>query len=407
MKQPESRQGRGPIARSASDSARAALEAWLGAAFLIEPKAAVLVAANAAGKDYFPADAGNPLVLDSAMPAVRTLRAVAQSGAMPADPVPLVFWTTQGILRFTGRIEPVKGAEGQDFLLVKMIECRGATAADPPVLPGEAAVPENKPSNSEAASGAMADLDARPDATGQNLISAEIPLIELAKLAHELKTPLSAISAASEIMKEGRFGQIENQRYAGYIADIHESARHALDLIERMLNQRSDAAAARTTAFKFEMLNLDDLVEICMSTLRPLASARGLSIEAQRAAMPVMVTADATALKQIVLNLIMNSIKFTPAGGLITLATVGSPEGAAALTVEDTGPGMTATAIIEAMQPLPLDFLGPRDGGGFGLGLPMSRALAEAMGAQLAIDSMPGRGTRVILTFPTGAPLAI
>jgi signal transduction histidine kinase len=314
------------------------------------------------------------------MPAVRTLRALAQSGAVPADPVPLVFWTAQGICRFSGQIERMKGTDGPTLLLVKMIECRGATAE-------------------EAASGAVADLGA---GTGN-----EIPQIDLAKLAHELKTPLSAISAASEIMKEGRFGQIENERYAGYIADIHESARHALDLIERMLNRRGDVAAARTSEFKFEKIGLDDLVEICMSTLRPLASARGLSIEAPRAAIPVMVTADATALKQIVLNLIMNSIKFTPEGGLIRLATVGSPKGAAALTVEDTGPGMTATAIIEAMQPLPLEIPSPRDGGGLGLGLPMSRALAEAMGAQLAIDSMPGRGTRVILTFSGGTLLAI
>ena len=379
MKPPENRHGRGPIAKSAFDSARAALEAWSGAALLVEPKAAVLVAANAAGRDYFPAVAGNSLVLDSAMPAVGALRAVAQSGAMPAEPVPLVFWTARGIFRFSGQIELMKGVEGQTLLLVKMIECRGATAA-------------------EAASGAATGIEAGP--------GSEIPQIDLAKLAHELKTPLSAISAASEIMKEGRFGQIENQRYAGYIADIHESARHALELIERMLNRRGDAAEARTSDFKFEKIDLDDLVEICMSTLRPLASAKGLSLAAQRAAIPAMVMADATALKQIVLNLIMNSIKFTPAGGLITL-TVGSRQGAAALTVEDTGPGMTAMAIIEAMRPLPLDIPSARDGGGFGLGLPMSRALAEAMGAQLAIDSMPGRGTRVILTFSGETPLAI
>jgi signal transduction histidine kinase len=406
MKPPETCHGRGPIAKFAADSARAALEAWSGAAFVIDPKAAALVAANAAGKDYFPAVAGNSLVLDSAMPAVRTLRAVAQSGAMPAEPVPLVFWTARGVCRFSGQIELMKGVEGQTLLLVKIIECRGAAAAGSPENWEEAKIPDNKHSSLQAASGTVTDLDAGPGATGQSLVSTEIPQIDLAKLAHELKTPLSAISAASEIMKEGRFGQIENQRYAGYIADIHESARHALDLIERMLNRLSDAAAARTSDFKFEKIVLNDVVEICMSTMRPLASAKGLSLAAQRAAIPAMVMADATALKQIVLNLIMNSIKFTPAGGLITL-TVGSRQGAAALTVEDTGPGMTAMAIIEAMRPLPLDIPSARDGGGFGLGLPMSRALAEAMGAQLAIDSMPGRGTRVILTFSGETLLAI
>ncbi len=377
---------------------------------LIDPKAAELVAANAAGRDFFPAVASVRQALDSAMPAVRTLRAVAQLGAMPAGPVPLVFWTARGIRWFAGLIEQLEGAEGQTLLLVKVIGGRETTEAGPPERREAETMPEITGPKSREPSGSLAALDAGRDAgpvsTGADLVSNEVPQIDLAKLAHELKTPLSAISAASEIMKEGRFGQIENQRYAGYIADIHDSARHALDLIERMLNRRGDAAE-RTSDYKFEKIGLDDLVETCISTLRPLASAKGLSLTAQRAATPAMVIADATALKQIVLNLMMNSIKFTPAGGEITVATEVRRNGAASLTVEDTGPGMTAVAVVEAMRPVPLEIPRARDGGGLGLGLPMSRALAEAMGAQLAIDSAPGRGTRVTLKFPGGPLLAI
>jgi signal transduction histidine kinase len=407
MKPPENRNGRGPAAKSASDAARAAMDAWTTAAFIIDLKAAALVEANAEGRTYFPAVGSRPAALDSAMPAVQALRRVARSGAMPAGPVPLVFWTERGIRRFSAQVEQLKGTEGQILLLVKVVEPSDVAVAGPPQRREEGTTSALEIADAGEPSGSPTDVDEEPAATRTDPANTDLAQIDLAKLAHELKTPISAISAASEIMKEGRFGQIENQRYAGYIADIHESARHALDLIERMLNRRSDGTAARKSEFKFEKIGLDALVEVCMSTLHPLASAKGLSLAAQRAATPAIVTADATALKQIVLNLIMNAIKFTPAGGSITVATLGSRQGAAALRVEDTGPGMTPNAVLEAMRPVPLDLPRVRDGGGLGLGLPMSRALAEAMGAQLSIDSALGRGTRVTLTFPGGPLLVI
>jgi len=120
-----------------------------------------------------------------------------------------------------------------------------------------------------------------------------------------------------------------------------------------------------------------------------------------------VVTADGTALKQIVLNLLTNALKFTPARGTITVSTVGSRHGAAALTIEDTGPGMTAAAIADALRATRSGAPALREGGGLGLGLPLSRALAEAMGATLSIDSAPGKGTRVTVAFPGGPLVAI
>ncbi len=231
-------------------------------------------------------------------------------------------------------------------------------------------------------------------------IGAALPRgIDLAKLAHELKTPLSAIAAASEIMKEGRFGTIGNERYAGYIADIHASARYALDLVERMLHQRSDAVSASVAGAKPEKIALDVFAAACLSAVRPLAAAKALTIEESHAASPVYVTADATNLKQIVLNLIANAIKFTPAGGTIYLSTAPCEPQSVMLAVEDTGPGMPTDAIAEAMQPVPSEVPHMREGGGRGLGLPITRVLAEEMGATLAIDGSTGRGTRVTVTF--------
>lgn len=224
--------------------------------------------------------------------------------------------------------------------------------------------------------------------------------IDLAKLAHELKTPLSAIAAASEIMTEGRFGTIGNERYAGYIADIHSSARYALELVERMLNHRGEAASSKAGEIKAEKIALDAFVAACLSTVRPLAATKALTINENHAAKPVYVVADATTLRQIVLNLVANAIKFTPPGGTIFISTAPGDAQSIVLVVEDTGPGMSADTIAVALQPLPSDVPQMRDGGGLGLGLPITRALAEEMGATLAIDGSPGRGTRVTVTFP-------
>lgn len=223
--------------------------------------------------------------------------------------------------------------------------------------------------------------------------------IDLAKLAHELKTPLSAIAAASEIMKEGRFGDIGNERYAGYIADIHASARHALDLVERMLHRGGEGVSPKTADMQWEDIALDAFAGACLSTVRPLAAAKSLSIRESHAGPPVRITADATTLKQIVLNLIANAIKFTPPGGTISVSTMVNGSGCAALVVEDTGPGMSEDAIAEALQPVPSEVPQMREGGGLGLGLPMTRALAEALGATLSIDCPPSGGTRATVTF--------
>ena len=409
-----------------SDAVRTLLDAWPDAALLFDPRSGSLISANRAGEKLFPL---LPVKLDGTMPAVRTLREIARTGCDEAKALSLVFWTAQGLEALACDVTRLIGPEAEPLLLVRARPAgdRHAHAPHQPaphaprsdaesmrdiadkirdgqkriIAPPSAALPQQE--SPPPASPTPPDA-APPDTTTSG--------IDLAKLAHELKTPVSAIAAASEIMTEGRFGPIENERYAGYIEGIHASARHALELIERMLDRRSTPASPRAPVLKFEAVDLGQFVAECVKSVQPLASSKGVTLSSRASAQPAAasatVQADRTALKQIVLNLLTNAIKFTPSGGNITVATVARRRGAAAFTVEDTGPGMSAVAIAEALRPVPLDVPNTmRDGGGLGLGLPMSRALAEAHGAVLSIDSAPGRGTRVTVSFPGGPLLAI
>ncbi|MCB1484030.1 MAG: HAMP domain-containing histidine kinase, partial [Hyphomicrobiaceae bacterium] len=132
---------------------------------------------------------------------------------------------------------------------------------------------------------------------------------QLSKVAHELKTPLSAIVAAAEIMRDERLGPMGNARYLGYAADIHESARHALDVINAMLT------GTHTEIRKSERVDLADLADITVSAMLPLAGANNITLLSDRDQGALYVTGDATTIRQIIFNLVSNALKFTPAGG--------------------------------------------------------------------------------------------
>ena len=206
----------------------------------------------------------------------------------------------------------------------------------------------------------------------------------VAKLAHELKTPLSAIAAAAEIMRDERLGPIGSEKYRGYASDIYDSARHALGVISRMLEAaRGDGAAGQLS---FAEIDLDDLARGVVSAMTPLAGDAGLGLVADLSDRLPHVVADRTAVRQILLNLITNAIKFTRRGGAIVVSTRYEGEGPVVLEVRDNGPGLDATAHGAA-------------GKGLGLGLPLVRAMAAANGADVAIESAPGQGTAVRITF--------
>lgn len=215
----------------------------------------------------------------------------------------------------------------------------------------------------------------------------------LSKVAHELKTPLSAIVAAAEIMRDERLGQMGNDRYLGYASDIHDSARHALDVINVMLS------GTEAEARRIEAIDLNELAAASVSAMQPLAQSRAITLAIDCEDSHLTVQGDATALRQIVFNLVSNALKFTPPGGDVRVVTGYLADGTAFLVVRDTGDGMNEEDIARAFYSDDGQTQ-QRPGGGYGLGLPMVRQLAELMGAVIDVDSAPGRGTVVLIAFP-------
>ena len=275
-----------------------------------------------------------------------------------------------------------------------------ATHAAREMLPGEPATPpmERAPVILPAAAAFMPDTTAKPG----NLTEDDI-----ARLAHELKTPLSAIAAASEIMRDERLGEIGNERYRDYAAGIHSGARHALEIIERLLTRGGGEAANAGLHMSFAPIDVNDLAASCLSSMQPLAQTAGLKLHSDLAPELKPLTADATSLRQILLNLLTNAVKFARPGGEVRLVTRADAAGAISIEVRDTGSGMSRFEIARALHSHSNPSPSPRPGGGMGLGLPLVRSLVEANAGRMSIDSAPGKGTAVIVTFPRNRLIAV
>jgi signal transduction histidine kinase len=206
-------------------------------------------------------------------------------------------------------------------------------------------------------------------------------------LAHELRTPLSAVIAYAEILKTEHFGPLANPRYKSYACDIYNSARHALGVVDSLL--QGDRARTALPALAFVDLDPAAVVEDCLTVARPLAERAGLELAAELPARLPRIVADELSLRQMLLNLLSNAIKFARSGDRVTVLVAYAGDGPLTISVTDTGPGM-GSGMDEA----------PKGGrAGLGLGLPLTRALAAANGAKLTVESTPGRGTRVTISF--------
>ena len=228
----------------------------------------------------------------------------------------------------------------------------------------------------------------------------------LAKISHEIRTPLNAIIGFSEVMMEQRFGPIENERYRGYLKDIHTSGQHLIALLTDLLDLSKIEAGKLDLAF--DRVDLNDVTLEAVAIMQPQANRERIIIRTSLSTSLPPVVADVRSIRQIVLNLLSNSIKFTSAGGQVIVSTALTDGGEAALRVRDTGIGMSERDIETALEPFRQLATSSRwsSAVGSGLGLPLTKALAEANRASFHIKSAIDSGTLVEIIFPATRVLA-
>jgi signal transduction histidine kinase len=220
----------------------------------------------------------------------------------------------------------------------------------------------------------------------------------VAKISHDVRNPLTAISGFAEAIMSERFGPIGNERYREYIKDLHAAAAHLASMVDDWFDLSQPSGHFALT---FARVNLNELVQQCVGMMQPQANrARIIIRSALTSALP-LVKADERALRQIVLNLLSNSIKLTGPGGQIIVSTVFSDTREAILRVRDTGAGMSEQQIAAALAPCPQIGAWASSGSdGTEFSLSLAKALAEANRAQFRIKSAPEAGTLVEIVFP-------
>ncbi len=221
----------------------------------------------------------------------------------------------------------------------------------------------------------------------------------LANMSHELRTPLNAIIGFSEIIKSGMLGQDGGGKNLEYASDIFESGQHLLDLINDILDiSKIELGSEKPNDIEIMVPQLIDSILVLM---RERARVAQVHLQTNFHGELSFLRADERKLKQILINLLSNSIKFTHPGGQVTLDVRSHPETGYEFVVSDTGIGIASEDIAKALQPFgQIDSNLNRKYTGTGLGLPLATELAEMHGGALDISSKPGVGTTVTVRFP-------
>jgi signal transduction histidine kinase len=259
----------------------------------------------------------------------------------------------------------------------------------------------------ESAQNKIAELHAILDSTRQELIEARAMAEKqadakpafLAKISHELRTQLNTILGFAEVMMQERFGPVHNVRYRQYLTHIHASGGQLIALIGDLLDL-SNIESGRLDLC-FTKIAVNDIIAQCVTQMQPQANRGRILIRTSLSSRLPRVSADARSLKEIVLNLLSNSIKSIGPGGQIIVSSAGSEAGGVVVRVRDSGAGMSETELATAMEPFGQLATSTRFGsGGSGLRLPLTKALTEANRANFRITSTAGNGTLVEVSFP-------
>jgi signal transduction histidine kinase len=218
----------------------------------------------------------------------------------------------------------------------------------------------------------------------------------VATVSHEMRTPLAAIGGYVELLQMGTRGPLNDLQLLD-LQRIHRAYEHLLHIVNDLLSYHKLVAGLFT--FEITDVSIDDALVAVADLVAPQAAERQITLEIERIAASTVVLADHERLRQILVNLVGNAIKFTEPGGIVRLrATL--DDGAAVVEVEDTGIGIPRDSLETIFRP----FTQLRSEGGAGLGLAISRDMARGMGGELSVTSTVGEGSCFALRLPFSAP---
>jgi signal transduction histidine kinase len=222
----------------------------------------------------------------------------------------------------------------------------------------------------------------------------------IANMSHELRTPLNTVIGFAKLIGESRRRQLSSDQVAEYADLIRDAATHLLTVINDILDI-SKMQSGKYTLDAREV-ELPEVVQAVVAGFARNAADLGVSIETHIDPAVPSVRGDPAKLRQVFNNLISNAVKFTPPGGSVHVGASALADGGAAITIRDTGVGMTKTEIAVALTPFSqVDASHSRWREGAGLGLPIAKALVQLHGGQLEIRSAKSLGTEVAVTLPS------
>jgi two-component system cell cycle sensor histidine kinase PleC len=225
----------------------------------------------------------------------------------------------------------------------------------------------------------------------------------LANMSHELRTPLNAILGFSEIISQECFGPVGSERYRDYAGDIHSSGAHLLSLINDLLD------VAKIEAGRMDIapnpLDPGRTIDIALKLMGTKAREKDQTLVITVEETAPALYADERAVKQILINLVANAVKFTPQGGRIEVVAGRAASGDFQIMVRDNGPGVPRDKLDKIFSPFnQVDNRFDRQAGGTGLGLALVRGLVELHGGKAWLESEFGRGCSAFVTLPVRAP---
>ncbi|MCA3563070.1 MAG: HAMP domain-containing histidine kinase [Methylocystis sp.] len=248
--------------------------------------------------------------------------------------------------------------------------------------------------------GALEEANARHDEARRRAEEANLAKsLFLATMSHELRTPLNAILGFSEVMKSELFGPHSIEQYKEYSTDIHSSGEHLLNIINEILD------LSRIEAGRYELqeeaVDLAAIAEDCRHMLSMRARAKSINLKTVLESGLPKLWADERAVRQIIINLLGNAIKFTPQGGEVTIKAGWTTQGAQYVAIRDTGPGIPDDELPTVLESFSRGSIAIKTAEqGTGLGLPIVKGLVDIHGGQFQLRSKLREGTEVIVIFP-------